>query len=71
MGLVNDKIQAVGFLLCCILQCFPYGILPPVSVFTQISGFPKLLRVQKVDLSILQHFHIKGGVLNGNALAEL
>ena len=36
----------------------------------QVAGFGELLRVQKVNVSIFQHLHIKGVVADDNALIQ-
>ena len=36
----------------------------------QVAGFGELLRVQKVNVSILQRLHIKGVVADDNALVQ-
>ena len=64
-------IEVVRFLSCRILQRFPDGILPSVPVLAKVSGFSQLLGVEEINIAVLQHLHVKGLFLYGNALAEL
>ena len=70
MGFVNNEVQSVGFFTNSIRQRLPDGILPPVRVLCQIAGFRELLRVQKIDMPIFQHFHIKGIIADRYALIQ-
>ena len=70
VGFVNDEVQPVSFVPCSVGQGLPDGILAGIGMPAQIACLAQLLGVEEVDMSILQHLHIKGLVLNGDTLAE-
>ena len=70
MGLVNDEVQAVILLVHRVLQRFPDGEGAPVALLGQITALAQLLSVQKIDMSIVQHFLVEGFIGDGHALVK-
>ena len=70
MCLVNDEIQPVGFLPDGIGKRVPNGILPPVAIAGEIAFLAQLLRVQKIDMPVIQILLVEGFVVDGDALIE-
>ena len=70
VSFIYDEIQSIRFLLDSVRQSLPYGVLPGVRMMHQIRSLAQFLCVQEVDIAVFQHFHIKGFVLDGNALLK-
>ena len=70
-NLVNDEVQAVILLVHRVLQRFPDGEGAPVALLGQITALAQLLSVQKIDMSIVQHFLVEGFIGDGHALVKL
>ena len=67
--LINDEIQPVRLALDRIVQCLPDRILPIIGMLGQFSAPADLLRVQKINMPILQHLHVEGFFGDGHTLA--
>ena len=70
MGFINDEIQVVGLLLRRVFQGFPYRPGAPVARLGQLALLAQLLRVEEVDVTLLQRLHVEGFLFDGHALAE-
>lgn len=68
MGFVNDEVQPVALLAHGVRERLPDGVLPSVGMLCQVAGFGEFLRVQEVDVAILQHFHVERIVADHDAL---
>ena len=69
-GFINDEVQSVGFLPDGVCQSLPNGILSAIGVLGQIAGFGEFLGIQKIDVSILQHFHVEVFIADDNTLIQ-
>ena len=70
VGLVNDEVQPVSFILDGVVQRFPDGILTIIGMLRQFAISADFLGVQEINMAILQHFHVEGLFCNGNTLAK-
>ena len=50
--LVDDEIEPIRLLACCIVECFPDGILAPVSMLAELPRLRELLRIEKINIPI-------------------
>ena len=57
--LVNDEVKMIRLVCDRIVKSLPYRILTEITVLCQITAFADLLRVEKIDLPVLQHFAVK------------
>ena len=70
MRLVDDQIQTVALFTCRVSESFPNRVLSCIAMLGQIRAFTKLLCVEKIDVSVIQHLTIKGFLRDGNALIK-
>ena len=59
MCLINNEIQAVSFFSCCIFNGLPNRILSRIRMAAQITSLAKLLRIQKIDMTVLQNLAVE------------
>ena len=67
---INDEVQSIWFVLNGIIKGFPNRVQAAVRVLCQLLISADFLRIQEVDMAVLQHFHIEGILCNGNTLAK-
>ena len=66
--LINNEIQPVSFFSCCIFNGLPNRILSRIRMTAQITGLAKLLRIQKIDMTVLQNLSVERFIRNHYAL---
>ena len=59
MCLINNEIQPVSFFSCCIFNGLPNRILSRIRMAAQITSLAKLLRIQKIDMTVLQNLAVE------------
>ena len=65
---IDNKVQSARFVLNGIIKGFPNRVLPVIRVLRQFTVSADFLSIQKVDMTIFQHLHIKSVVADDNAL---
>ena len=66
--LINNEIQTVSFFSCRIFNGLPNRILSRIRMTAQITGLAKLLRIQKIDMTVLQNLLVERFIRNHYAL---
>ena len=57
--LINNEIQTVSFFSCCIFNGLPNRILSRIRMTAQITGLAKFLRIQEIDMTVLQNLSVE------------
>ena len=70
MCFINNEIQPVSFFSCSIFNGFPNRILSRIRMAAQITGLAKLLRIQEIDMTVLQNLSVKGFVGDHHTLVN-
>ena len=66
--LINNEIQTVSFFSCCIFNGLPNRILSRIRMAAQITGLAKFLRIQEIDMTVLQNLSVERFIRNHYAL---
>ena len=66
--LINNEIQTISFFSCRIFNGLPNRILSRIRMTAQITGLAKLLRIQKIDMTVLQNLSVERFIRNHYAL---
>ena len=59
MCLINNEIQTISFFSCRIFNGLPNRILSRIRMAAQITGLAKLLRIQEIDMTVLQNLSVE------------
>ena len=59
VGFVYDEEETITFSANGILNGFPNGIFPSVSIFRQIAIYTQFLSVQEIDFAISKDFFVE------------
>ena len=70
MCLVNDEVQPIALFADGIRKRLPYGIGTAIAILCELGCNRELLGVQEIDMSILEHFLVKGFLRNRDALRK-
>ena len=68
---IDDKVQPVTLFPDSICKRLPDCISPAITIFRELGGDRQLLRIQKINMTVLKYFFIKGFLGNRNTLRQL
>ena len=68
---IYDKVQPVALFPNSICKRLPNCISPAIAIFRKLGCDRQLLRIQKINMTVLKYLFIKGFLGNCNALRQL